>query len=104
MNDAKLNTLMELIASALELGKIAKSIEMGNLTSSISQAEAYRLYGRKQVDLWGESGFIMKIKDKGAKNTKVRYDRLTIIVVDKVIEIYDKIILLSAVQYEEKEE
>lgn len=55
-----------------------KALEMAGVTSStIRLADAYRMYGRGQVDRWIREKVINPIKD-GDKNTAVRISRTEI--------------------------
>lgn len=65
------------LVDAAEVGAQKALINVGVLSATIKLADAYRLYGRRQVDAWIEARLIDPIKD-GSRNCSVRIDRVQI--------------------------
>jgi hypothetical protein len=64
-----------LLQAGAELGAIAALIKTGKLKPYITKAEAYRLYGRKNVERWLDDGLLTPRKD-GNHSAGWRIDRL----------------------------
>lgn len=54
----KLKDLVNLLKNAAELGAYRALAESGQLQDQINKADAYRLYGRGNVDRWIREGLI----------------------------------------------
>lgn len=54
----KLKDLVHLLKNAAELGASKALTESGQLQDQLTKAEAYRLYGRGNVDRWISEGLI----------------------------------------------
>ena len=67
--------LKNLLTDAAELGGTRALIGIGKLSPTISKAEAYRLYGRSQVNRWIDEHLIIPQKD-GENTCRVRLDRM----------------------------
>ena len=67
--------LRTMLTDAAELGGKKALISIGKLSPTISKAEAYRLYGRAQVDRWIDERLIIPQKD-GENTSRVRLDRM----------------------------
>ncbi len=70
-----LDELSKIIADASELGAKRALISTGALKAFLSASQAYKIYGRSNVDRWIKEGLISPQKD-GDKNTAVRLDRM----------------------------
>ena len=68
-----------------ELGAIGALIKTGQLRPYLKKAEAFRLFGRKQVERWIGEGLVTPRKD-GSHSAAWRIDRLEIEAVAKAIE------------------
>lgn len=74
--------LRGLLADAAELGAQRALIMAGELAPYMSKAEAYRQYGRSQVDRWLKEELLTPVKD-GTKTSRVRLDRMQLEVLAK---------------------
>lgn len=64
-----------LLQDAAALGSESTLVELGILKAHLSQSEAFRTYGRANVERWIKEGLIEPIKD-GPHSAKVRLDRV----------------------------
>ncbi len=64
----------ELIANAVNIGYQKALVENGQLKAYLSKADAYRKYGRRQVDRWIREKLVTKVKD-GTNSSSIRLDR-----------------------------
>jgi hypothetical protein len=71
------HTLRALLADAAELGATAALCKIGSLKPFLSKQEAYKLYGRANVDRWIMEGHVVANKD-GDHSAKCRIDRVQI--------------------------
>jgi len=75
-----------LFQSAAELGAIAALVSTGKLKPYLKKAEAFRLYGRKNIEHWIDAGLITPRKD-GDQSACWRIDRLEAEALDKAYHI-----------------
>ena len=78
--------LQILLQSAAELGAIAALVGAGKLKPYLKKAEAFRLYGRKNIEHWIDQGLITPRKD-GGHSACWRIDRLEAEALDKAYHI-----------------
>jgi len=71
------------LIDAAEAGARKALIDVGVISPTMNMTEAYRIFGRRNVDKWVRMGLVHKIKD-GDKNHAVRIDRMEITGVAKV--------------------
>ncbi len=64
-----------LIEGAVKAGVNLALTELGMVKAYLSKAEAYKVYGRKQVDRWISEKLIDPIKD-GTNTSKIRLSRI----------------------------
>ena len=76
-NEIPLHLLSRLVASGAELGAIAVMIKLGSLRPYLKKSEAFRQFGRKQVERWISIGLVTPRKD-GNHSAAWRIDRLEI--------------------------
>jgi hypothetical protein len=69
--------LRQVCQLAAELGAIAALIKTGKLKPYLSKAEAFRAYGRANVERWINEGHIVARKD-GNHSANWRVDRLEV--------------------------
>jgi hypothetical protein len=84
--------LLELITKeAAELGAIATLVKTGRCKPFLNKSEAFRLYGRANVEHWMEAGLITKRKD-GDYSAAWRLDRLELEVIARSVYLlkYDR--------------
>jgi hypothetical protein len=74
--------LRTMLSEAAELGATRALAQAGVIKPFLTQAEAFRLYGRGNVESWVTAGLILSKKD-GDFNTKVRLDRIQLEVIAK---------------------
>ena len=67
--------IYSLLQIAAELGAIEALIRVGKLKPFLKKAEAFRLFGRKNIERWIEEGLITPRKD-GEHSAAWRIDRL----------------------------
>jgi len=65
------NGLIGLFNRAMKLGGVHALVAAGEAPATISQAQAYKLYGRNDIDRWVQEGLIKRIQD--GNHSKVRY-------------------------------
>lgn len=80
--DIPLTTLRHFLIEAAELGAQQALIESGHLKPYMSKSEAYKMYGRANVDRWVQEGIVNLIKD-GIDSAKIRISRIEIETVAK---------------------
>lgn len=73
--ELELFQLKGLLQDATELGATKALTATGALKPYMSKSEAYKMYGRRQVDRWLREGLIKKIKD-GTDTSNIRLDRV----------------------------
>lgn len=73
----KLKDLVHLLKNAAEQGASNALTESGQLQEQLTKAEAYRLYGRGNVDRWISEGLISPTTSKGNRSRKC-LDRKTL--------------------------
>jgi hypothetical protein len=78
--------LTRVIDAAAELGAIQALVQTGQLKPYLKKAEAFRLYGRKQVEHWIAEGAITLRKD-GDHSAAWRIDRMEVEVLAKVTDL-----------------
>jgi hypothetical protein len=66
----KLKDLVHLLKNAAEQGSANALEESGQLQDQLTKAEAYRLYGRGNVDRWISEGLISPTTPKGKISRK----------------------------------
>lgn len=66
-----------LLRAASELGAIIALVNSGQLKPYLKKAEAYRLYGRKNIEKWIDDGLITPRKD-GNHSASWRIDRVEV--------------------------
>jgi hypothetical protein len=77
--------LLELITKeAAELGAITTLVKTGQCKPFLNKSEAFRLFGRANVEQWLEDGLIIKRKD-GDHSAAWRLDRLELEVVARSV-------------------
>ena len=76
-NEIPLNALSRYVAIGAELGAIAVMVKLGHLRPYLKKSEAFRQFGRKQVEQWIELGLLTPRKD-GDYSAAWRIDRLEI--------------------------
>jgi hypothetical protein len=77
-----LSHLRVMLGEAAELGATRALTLAGVLKPCITKAEAFRMYGRANVESWIKAGLITSNKD-GDFNSKVRLDRVKLEVIAK---------------------
>jgi len=76
----------KILQGAAELGALQALISIGHIKPYLKKSEAYRLYGRKQVDKWTNEGLV-KIRKDGDYSAAWRIDRMEIASLAKTIEL-----------------
>lgn len=71
-----------LLQAAAELGAIQALVGAGKLKAYLKKAEAFRLYGRKNIEHWIDQGLITPRKD-GNDSACWRIDRMEAEALDK---------------------
>ncbi len=71
-----------LMQDSMELGVKKTLVELGLLTPYLSKQQAYKMYGRAQVDRWLKEKLIGKIKD-GTNTSSMRLSRMELEMVAK---------------------
>lgn len=66
----KLKDLVHLLKNAAEQGAANALAQSGQLQAQLTKAEAYRLYGRGNVDRWISEGLISPVTTKGDHSRK----------------------------------
>jgi hypothetical protein len=79
--------LLALISKAAELATVKTLIKTGNLKPYLKKSEAFRLYGRKQIEKWLNKGLLTPRKD-GDHSASWRLDRLEIEILVHTIEMW----------------
>jgi hypothetical protein len=64
-----------IISRAAEMGAVVAMAKTGNVRPYISKNEAFRLYGRKNVERWIDDGLVTPRKD-GDHSAAWRIDRI----------------------------
>lgn len=65
--------LRNLLADAAEMGATKALSQSGAIKPYLSKSEAYKIYGRRNIDRWIKEKLLKKITD--GISTKVRLDR-----------------------------
>lgn len=73
------------LIDAAEVGARKALIDVGVISPMMKLTDAYRMYGKHDVDKWIRMGLVRKIKD-GDRNHAVRIDRMEIAGVAKVAQ------------------
>lgn len=73
--------LQKMLTQAAEIGATAAMSKYGILKPYLSIAEAYRIYGRGNVDRWLKEKLIKRIND--GEGTKIRLNRVELEIVAK---------------------
>ena len=76
--DISLTTLNKLLKDAAERGATIALAKMGHIKPFMNKSEAYRLYGRNNVENWIREGLIHPNKDNVGRNAQIRIDRVEI--------------------------
>jgi len=74
----------KILEAAAELGALQALIQTGRLKPYLKKSEAFRQYGRKNVEKWIEQGLVMPRKD-GGHSAAWRIGRLEIATLAKTI-------------------
>lgn len=74
--------IRRLMTESMELGAKKTLVELGLLTPYLSKQQAYKMYGRAQVDRWLKEKLISKIKD-GTNSSSIRLSRMELETVSK---------------------
>lgn len=74
--------LKNLLTDAVELGAKKALIDAGISRPTISQTQAYELYGRARVDKWVKNRWIKRCK-QGNNTSSVTFDSLELQILDK---------------------
>jgi hypothetical protein len=82
--------LARIITAAIELGVIITLIRTGHLKPYLKKSEAYRLYGRRNINRWLRASLITARKD-GGHSAAWRIDRIEVETLLKAIAIEDAI-------------
>ena len=78
--------LQILFKAAAELGAITALVHAGKIKPYLKKAEAFRLYGRKNIEHWINAGLVTPRKD-GDHSACWRIDRLEAEALDKAYHI-----------------
>lgn len=78
--------LLALIAKAVELATIKVLIKTGDLRTYLKKSEAFRIYGRRNIEKWLSLGLLTMRKD-GSHSAAWRLDRLEIETLVNSIEV-----------------
>jgi len=79
--------LLELITKeAAELGAITTLVKTGQIKPFLNKTEAFKLFGRNNVEYWLERGLITKRKD-GDHSAAWRLDRIELEVVARSVSL-----------------
>lgn len=76
----------KILQGAAELGALQALISIGHIKPYLKKSEAFRLYGRKQVEKWASEGLV-KIRKDGDYSAAWRIDRMEIATLAKTIEL-----------------
>lgn len=76
----------KILRAASELGALRAMIQTGKLKPYIKKSDAFRQYGRKNVERWIAGGLVTPRKD-GNYSAAWRIDRMEIAVLAKAIEL-----------------
>lgn len=76
----------KILQGAAELGALQALISIGHIKPYLKKSEAFRLYGRKQVEKWTGEGLV-KIRKDGDHSAAWRIDRMEIATLAKTIEL-----------------
>lgn len=76
--------LEKILTLGAELGAITTLIQIGELKPYLKKSEAFRLYGRKNIEHWINKGWVTPRKD-GEASAAWRLSRLEIEVLVKAI-------------------
>ena len=71
-----------LLQAGAELGAIIALIKAGKIKPYVTKAEAFRLYGRKNIERWLDEGLLTPRKD-GNLSAGWRIDRLEVEIIVK---------------------
>ena len=74
--------LSNMLTEAAEMGAKRAYIHLGIIKPYMSKAEAFKMYGRANVDRWIKENLIVPIKD-GNYSAKLRLDRIKLEMVSK---------------------
>ena len=80
--------LAELLRHAAQVAAVSTLIRTGHLKPYITKAEAFRLFGRKNVEKWLVTGYLTPRKD-GGHSAAWRIDRMEIEICSRAILISD---------------
>ena len=75
--------LRKLLADAMEMGYKRCLMDFGHLTATITKSEAYRMYGRNDVDKWIREKAIIPVK-AGSGTSKIKLDRIQLELLNKI--------------------
>jgi len=78
----------KILQGAAELGALQALISVGHVKPYLKKSEAFRRYGRKNVEKWIEQRHITPRKD-GNHSAAWRIDRMEIAILAKAIELND---------------
>ena len=77
--------LLALVSKAAELATVKTLVKTGNLKPYLNKSEAFRRYGRKNIEKWLSVGLLTLRKD-GDQSAAWRLDRLEIETLVNAIE------------------
>lgn len=77
MLEVSLTHFHAMLLEAAEISAMKVLIELGHLKPYISKSEAYKMYGRANVDRWVQEGLVNLIKDED-HGAKIRISRIEI--------------------------
>jgi len=75
-----------LLKDAAELGAISTLVKIGRLKPYLNKSEAFKLYGRNNVEHWLERGLVAKRKD-GDHSAAWRLDRIELEIISKSVNL-----------------
>ena len=66
----ELKELMAILKHAAETGALSALTQAGSFQKPVTKSEAFRLYGRSQVERWIMEGLIVPFASEGSVNKK----------------------------------
>jgi len=82
------NEVLQIVTIAAELGAIAAIIATGQIRPYLKKSEAFKRFGRKNIENWIDLGLITPRKD-GDYSAAWRIDRLEVEAIKKAILILE---------------
>lgn len=68
---------MLLVENAVELAVTKALVATGQTPATISQKQAYELYGRRDIDRWVKEGLVTRIQDGDKSGVRYSVEQLT---------------------------